>query len=213
MNQLHPIIQDDLVASYLSENEPEVIKRSIDTVHVLHTTRLSNLQNKATKESSQLKNRHHRVVFLHKMQKALGSAADENGNIDFAKYPALQKMREEGMKMKEEADKIKIQIQELEREGKQTEAKELRQEMDEIYEVVDAMDASKTKTTYTKEEKNTLIEKIRLTCEDFNMYIQMQTQAINRLHNEYNLENLRLGDMMKRDDAIIRKIIQGFQAR
>ena len=70
-----------------------------------------------------------------------------------------------------------------------------------------------TKTTYSKDDKNNLLEVIRLTCEDFNTYIQMQTQTVNRYFNEYNLENMRMADMEKREDSLIKKIAQGIQGR
>ena len=213
MSEVNPIFTDETLSPSVDEKE-EVACRLKTDLHKLHTLRCSNLQDRANKEAAQLQKRHQRVVFLHKMQKAVNAAADpKNGTIDFGKYPSLQAIREEALKMNSEVEILKAQIENLENQGKTAEAKEVRQEMDEILEVIDAIEAKSTKTTYSKDDKNNLLERIRLTCEDFNMYIQMQTQTVNRYFNEYNLENMRMADMEKREDSLIKKIAQGIQGR
>ena len=60
------------------------------------------------------------------------------------------------------------------------------------------------KTTYNKDERNRLIENIKMTCEDLNMQNDMQMQTINRLTNErYELYQMAKSIIKTLHDAMM----------
>jgi hypothetical protein len=59
-------------------------------------------------------------------------------------------------------------------------------ELQKMFEEARALgvDIAKDKTAYNREERDHLIENIRMTCDDFNIQNEMQLQTVSRLTNE-----------------------------
>lgn len=112
---------------------------------LVNTERLHHLENKITKEFTELKERQERVSSLHKLIRAINSATT-NEEFDCTNNPDTQAML---AKAKEYGVEIK--------EGK---------------------------FKYNKQERDRLIENIRLTVDDYNVLNDMQLQTVSRLMTE-----------------------------
>ncbi len=177
----------------------------------LVASRIGHLKDKVAEEVKDLKERHQRIRLMHRMLRAINDTKQENGGIDFSKSPELQEMRKQAKELSEQADKLLAEADKLEKEGKVQEAKELRDEASELKDVAKAMGADASKNTYTKEEKEKLVENLRMTSEDIQTLNQLQTQTVSRLNNELH-ESLLIGrDIIKKVHEILSLMSRGIR--
>jgi hypothetical protein len=120
-------------------------------VLLITAERLHKLEGDSRRELLELKERQHKVNFLHKLTKTLHAATSSKGDLD------LSKLKPE-------------QLNEMQTMFKA--AKDLGVELDE------------DKHKYNNEERERLLESIRMTIEDFNVQNEMQLQMVTRLTNE-----------------------------
>lgn len=115
-------------------------------VLLLNTERLANLKETTKKELEELRKRQSDVKKLHEAMRAINTATDEKGKLDFKSDAELQQ-----------------HIQN---------AREL------------GVDIKDDKTSYTKDERDRLLENIRMAVDDLNIDNDLQIQTISRLTNE-----------------------------
>lgn len=181
----------------------------------LVTQRLTHLKERITNEIEDLKERQKRIYLMHGMQRAINKpndeATDEEGGLNLTKSPEIQEYRQKAKELLLQADHLELEAQDLEKQGKKGEAKAKRDAALECRDVARAMGAEWNKEILTKEEKDRLLENLRMTCDDVNTFIQLQTQTTNRLHNELH-ESLLLGrDIMKRIHEVLSLMAKGIR--
>lgn len=176
----------------------------------LVTQRLTNLKNRGLTEVQQLKDRQQRIRLMHSMLRAINESSDENG-VDFKKNAEFEKLREKAKELMQAGNALVAEADRLEKEGRKAEAKALREEGSEMQEVAQVLGAESSKEIYSKDEKDKLVENLRMTCEDLNTVNQLQTQTVSRLNNELH-ESLLIGrDIMKRVHEILSAMARGIR--
>jgi hypothetical protein len=185
-----------------------------NALKLLKTSSTSRLEDQMGQELQFMRDRTRRLQFMHNAIKIINAAADKDGKIDFGKNPELIKLREQGKEMQKladqsaeesknlnnEATKLEMEAEEAEKNGDHATALAKRKEADgkkfkarlkaeesrELTDVVNALQANSSKLVYDKNEKNQLVEGLRMTCDDFNTLHQMSTTQSNKLYAERN---------------------------
>lgn len=115
-------------------------------VLLLNTERLAKIKDTTKKELDELRKRQSDVKKLHEAMRAINSATDDKGKLDFTSDAELQQ-----------------HIQN---------ARDL------------GVDIKEDKTSYSKDERDRLVENIRIAVDDLNIDNDLQIQTISRLTNE-----------------------------
>lgn len=149
---------------------------SVDSLVLLITTeRLQTLKDKTRKELAELKEKQEKVKTLHKLLRAINTATDDKGKVDFSNNKEVQDLLKK--------------------------AKSL------------GADINDGKLKYSREERDRLVENIRITGDDLNVEIDMQLQTVSRLTNErYECYQMARSILRPLHDDKIRKA-QGIAGR
>jgi predicted nucleic acid-binding Zn-ribbon protein len=212
----------------VDELEGVVPEEKIDLgqeVMVLFANEAQKHNESAEKEGKYIQRRHQRIIVLDNLQKIVNAATDRTGKVDLtaggtnkeaiaAKAAAFD---QEAARLEEELARLNANIE----QGEEKEpgaapnaddkalAEAIRKEIEEIRDAAKAIRDFAQKDLYTKDEKDLLVKNLSITRENLGVLNQMQTQAVQKYHANFQQVALMANQIIKRIDEALKSVIRG----
>lgn len=162
---------DDVIAAEAVDAASEIDTSLEDLTQLLILSKLDNLKQGFAEKGQELKERQDRVRWLHDIMQKLNKRVDKDTgelNLTHAKIDETTGLLKEGVGV--DGDEELAALLDL-----RTKLKEAAQ--DKGYEV-------KAQGKYSKDERERLMDNLRMICDDLNLQNDMQIQDLNQLINE-----------------------------
>jgi len=215
---------EDVTSESIEAVLPKDESHSTQTLlKLLCAHRLKELERIMYDETQTLKKRQQRIRWLNSVLRAINQSTEtKKGTLEIQEGSELEKIFEKGKELYEEAEKmmeeagaIDEEIEELVQDPEKNKdlihslkkhSKLLKEEAQEIMDTVNAANVYGNKDWYGKEERERLVENIRMAHEDLTSLNNQQMQKVNRMNNERH-ETLLMAKMLAKmlNDDILNK--------